>query len=310
MKLYFLLARRGPQSPSPLLAEVFASLKRRGFQVDAGIAEELVVRPDMVTVEHDLYVLKSHTELSLSLAGSLHDQGARVLNPYPCSALVQDKIAAARRLRAAGIPSPRCWSTGDMTLLRAVVEERPLIIKPYRGHRGAGIHIVRSPRDLTTVPPPQTAVIVQEYVEGSGQDLKAYVVGDDVFAVRKPFSHSSYSQPGKPCPVSDEVCRIALRCGRLFGLGLFGVDMIESPDGPMVVDINSFPGYKGVPNVAPLIADYIADFARGQLLLALPAVPERSAPERRPPPVPTLDIRGESSDSISAHIAATRATAS
>jgi glutathione synthase/RimK-type ligase-like ATP-grasp enzyme len=281
MKLYFLLRRRGSVSPSPLLAEVFLTLKRRGFEVDAGIPEELVVSPAAVTVEHDLYVLKSHSELSLSLAGCLHDQGARVLNPYPCSALVHDKVMASRRLRAAGIPSPRSWCTDDLTLLRPLAEERRLIIKPHRSSRGAGVHVVHSPRELAAIAPPTMAVMVQEYVEGTGQDLKVYVVGDHVFAVRKPFSPTSYSEPGSPCPVSAEVGRIALCCGRVFGLGLFGVDMIESPHGPVVIDVNWFPGYKGAPNVAPLIADYITDYARGRLQLALPPALEAPAEERR-----------------------------
>jgi hypothetical protein len=35
------------------------------------------------------------------------------------------------------------------------------------------------------------------------------------------------------------------------------------------VDLNYFPGYKGVPNIAPLIADYIEAYARGRVDLAL-----------------------------------------
>ena len=282
MKLYFLQSRRGPARPSPIVEETMASLRRRGFHVEAGIAEDQVVCPDTVSVEHDLYLVKTPTELSLSLAGSLHDQGARMLNPYPSTALVQDKIVVSRRLRAAGIPTPRSWITGDLSLLRDVVEERPLIIKPHRGHReGAGARVVRSPQELAAVPPPQGAVIIQEYIEGTGQDLKTYVVGEEVFAVRKPYSATSYLQLGTPWPVSEEVRRIALGCGRVFGLGLFGVDMIESADGPMVVDVNSYPGYKGIPNVAPRIADYIADYARGRRPLALPAAPETAGSELR-----------------------------
>ena len=83
----------------------------------------------------------------------------------------------------------------------------------------------------------------------------------------KPFSETSFTQPGRPCPVSEEVREIALRCGRVFGLGLFGLDLIEGPDGPVVVDVNYFPGYKGVPEAAPLIADYITDYARGKRAL-------------------------------------------
>ncbi|MFQ5859897.1 MAG: RimK family alpha-L-glutamate ligase [Anaerolineae bacterium] len=279
MKLYFMLVRRVPPVTSPVLVEVFGTLTRRGFQIETGIAEEMVMRPDYLTVEHDLYLLKSHTELSLSLAGVLHGQGARLLNPYPCCMATQDKIMASRRLRAAGIPTPRSWVTGDLTLLRPIAEEMPLIIKPYRGHRGAGIHIVHNPDELAAVPPPEMPVLIQEYVPGSGEDVKVYVVGEKVFAVRKPFSPTSFTRPGRPYPVSAEVRDIARRCGQVFGLGLYGLDVVESPGGPVVVDLNYFPGYKGVPNVAPLIADYIEGYAREQVSLRLPgpALPARLA---------------------------------
>ena len=269
-KLYFMLVRRVPPRPSPILSEVFEILERRGFQIEAGIAEEMVRQSDSLTVEHDLYILKSHTELSLSLAGILNDQGAQMLNPYLSCITTQDKIIASRRLRAAGVPTPRSWVTGDLSLLESIVEETPLIIKPYRGHRGAGIRIVHNPRELAAVPPPEQLMLVQEYIEGTGEDLKVYVVGDEVFAVRKPFSPTSFTQPGRPCPVSDEIREIARRCGQAFGLGLYGLDIIEGQDGPMVVDLNYFPGYKGVPNIAPVIAAYIEDHACGRFNLELP----------------------------------------
>jgi glutathione synthase/RimK-type ligase-like ATP-grasp enzyme len=81
--------------------------------VRSGIPEETLIEPDRLEVAHDLYVLKSHTELSLSVAGVLHARGARLLNPYPSCIATQNKIVAARRLRAAGVPTPRCWVTGD-----------------------------------------------------------------------------------------------------------------------------------------------------------------------------------------------------
>ena len=270
IKLYFMLVRRVPAVPSPVLAEAFDILSRRGFAVESGIAEDLLTRPDLLCPRHDLYLLKSHTEMSLSLAGILHDQGARLLNPYPSCIAAQDKIVASRRLRAAGVPTPDSWVTGDLAQLAPIVAERPLIIKPYRGHRGAGIRVVRSPAELAALPQPDGLVLVQEFTPGAGEDLKVYVVGDDVFAVRKEFSETSFTRAGRPVPVSDEVRAIALRCGQAFGLGLYGLDVIESPAGPVVVDLNYFPGYKGVPNVAPLIASYIEGYARGQHALDMP----------------------------------------
>jgi ribosomal protein S6--L-glutamate ligase len=247
-----------------VLVEAFELLERRGFEVRSGIPEEMLFEPDRIEVEHDLYLLKSHTELSLSVAGVLHARGARLLNPYPACIATQNKIVAARRLRAAGVPIPRCWVTGDLALLEPVVAERPLIVKPYMGHRGAGIHVIRNRDQLAEVPRPAGPVLIQEHVEGSGEDLKVYVVGDEVFAVRKPFSASSFAEAGRPCAVDAEVREIALRCGRAMGLGLYGIDLIESETGPVVVDLNYFPGYKGVPRAAPLIADYVEAYARGR----------------------------------------------
>ena len=64
--------------------------------------------------------------------------------------------------------------------------------------------------------------------------------------------------------------RWSLRAGRVCGLGLYGLDIIESPRGPFVVDLNYFPGYKGVPNAAPMIADYIDAYAKGDVTLRPP----------------------------------------
>lgn len=270
MRLYFLLAQRVPPVPSPVLTEVFRLLERRGFHIEAGIAEETLRQTDQLDVRHDLYLMKSHTELSLSIAGILHGRGARLLNPYPSCVTAQNKIVASQRLRLAGVPVPHSWVTGDFKLLRSIVEEMPVLIKPYQGHRGMGIDIVRDPSELERLPAPQTPVLIQEYIEGTGEDLKVYVVGDEVFAVRKVFSSISFTQPGKPCAVSDEIQKIALRCGQAFGLGLFGLDIIESARGPMVIDLNYFPGYKGVPKIEPRIADYIEGYARGRHSLSLP----------------------------------------
>jgi len=278
MRLYFLLVRRVPPVPSPVLLEVFDLLSRRGFDVDAGIPEEMVARPEELDATHDLYLLKSHTELALSLAGVLDTQDARMLNPYESCVATQDKIVAARRLRAAGVPVPRSWVTGDFALLNGVVEETPLIVKPHRGHRGRGIAVVRSAEQLAALPPPETATLVQEYVHGSGQDLKVYVVGDEVFAVRKPFSPKSFTVPGSPCEVTADVRSIARRCGEALGLGLYGLDVVEGEDGPVVVDVNYFPGYKGVPDIAPVIGDYIEGYARGDHVLELPGPLAASVP--------------------------------
>jgi len=270
MRIHFLLVRRVPPVMSPVLAEAFDLLGRRGFEITTGIAEEILQRSDLLRPEHDLYVLKSHTELSLSVAGILHAQGATLLNPYPACAAAQNKILVSRVLRANGIPAPDCWITGDFTLLAAIVRQRPLILKPYMGHRGQGISIVRSAAELLRLAEPGVPMLAQEHIDGSAEDLKVYVAGDEVFAVRKPFSSMSFTAPGRPCKVTPEIRDIALRCGRALGLGLYGLDLIENSQGAWVVDVNYFPGYKGVPDAGALVARYIEQYAAGESLLAAP----------------------------------------
>jgi ribosomal protein S6--L-glutamate ligase len=112
--------------------------------------------------------------------------------------------------------------------------------------------------------------MVQDLVPGPGEDLKVYVVGTRVWAVHKPFAPGSFSAAGRPAPVAPEVEAIALRAGAACGLGVFGIDVIESPDGPVVVDLNAFPGYKGCQGVADPMAAYIADYAENRRELPLP----------------------------------------
>lgn len=257
MKLYFLLARRNPPLPSQLVIEVCDILSRRGIEIETGIAEELLLRPDQPLADCDLYLLKSYTELSLSLAGVLHAQGANLLNSYPGCYAARNKIVAAQLLAAAGIPAPASWVTNDLELLRSVVRQRPLILKPYMGWRGEGIRVIRREEDLATIPARAEPTLIQEYLSGNGEDLRLYIAGDQVFAVRKPFSPTSFAQPGSPVPVSAELRDIGLRVGEVFGLSLYGVDLIETADGPKVIDVNYFPGFKGVPGAARVVAGHI-----------------------------------------------------
>jgi len=270
MKLFFMVVRRVPPVPSPILLETYDILRHKGYEVGESIAEEIVTKSDEIEVANDLYILKSHTELSLSLAGVLYTRGARLLNPYPSCALTQNKIIVSRLLREAGVPAPQSWVTADFSLLQDLASQTQLIIKPYMGHRGAGIIKVESPADLEKVPKVEFPMIVQEFKPGSGEDLKIYVVGDQVFGVQKPFSETSFAVPGRPVPLSDEIVELSRKVGKACGLGLYGLDIIESPDGPFVVDVNYFPGYKGVPNAAPMIAEYIDDYAQGNIALRSP----------------------------------------
>ena len=277
MKFFFLLARRVPDGPSRVVLDVRDALTRRGHQVASVIAEEELTALGRIGPAHDLCLLKSYTELSLSLSGALEARGAHLINPHAGCVAVRNKIVCQQMLWQAGVPVPESWVTGDFNLLRSLVRRFPLILKPYMGWRGQGICIVRDERDLGSIAKCSSPMLVQRYIPNRGEDLRIYVAGDEVFATRKPFSSTSFSVAGEPAPVSAEIRDIALRCGRLFGLRLYGLDIIEGADGPRVVDVNYFPGYKGVPHAARIVADYVEAHAqslcerKGESAIANPA---------------------------------------
>lgn len=69
---------------------------------------------------------------------------------------------------------------------------------------------------------------------------------------------------GEPFTVTPKMNEIALRCGRAFGIDMFGLDLIVSEGKSYVVDINTFPGFKGVPEAEQHLARYIEAKARGE----------------------------------------------
>jgi ribosomal protein S6--L-glutamate ligase len=269
VRFFLILDRRAHGTPTPLLRDVIARLGERGIEVDWAVVEEAALAAGEGPEGYDLYLLKSYTDLGLSLAGVLHHRGERLLNPYPACAALRDKVATAWQLRAAGLPIPRTWSTGDPGLLADRLGDGPLIFKPARGVHGAGIRLIRDRLELDDFRQEVEArsgfrepLLAQEFVRGGGEDLKLYVSGPEVFAVRKAFSETSFQEHGRPCAVTPQLRELAARCGRAFGLTLYGLDLIEGPDGPVIVDVNYFPGYRGVPDAAPRVAEQIERFAR------------------------------------------------
>src|SRR5438093_12969715 len=114
MRLHFI---RSPKARSAVLEELYAILDRRGHQVTESVPDGAVQDLDAVP-QHDLYILKARTKLSVSVAGILHQRGARMLNPYPSCAMLLNKVVVQAAMRRAGIPTPRSWAAADASVLR------------------------------------------------------------------------------------------------------------------------------------------------------------------------------------------------
>lgn len=257
MKLYFMLAYARKKSDRPLLAEVIANLSAEGFEVATGVAESLAVSPEALRVEADLYILKSHSSLWLNLAAVLDAQQARILNSYSACVATNNKIRSTARLHAAQIPIPRSWVTGDLARMPEVTNAMPLLLKPNFGRSGAGIRLVRD-RDALHTTQIDDGMLVQELIAPVEDELKLYVIGDRVYGVRK-HRDSGEREPVIVEPMLEDIAR---RCGCALGLEIYGVDVLIGAHGPVVVDVNYFPSFRGLPEVAGPLTDHIRAYAK------------------------------------------------
>lgn len=268
MRIAFLMMRHPPSATSPTMPQVVSLLREWGVDVDLMYPEELRTDLASVEVDHDLYVVKSGSDMALGLAGALHALGANLLNPFPVTAACRDKIVATRVLQRAGVPVPDTWVTVDARTLVPLLDEGPLVVKPHRGSQGRGVRVVWDADELDGVAPSDGVIFAQRYHEPQGRDRKMYSVGGQLFGVKRIWPVRCYEDKlGEPFTITPELRDIALRCGQALGTELFGLDIVISQGRPYVVDVSSFPGFKGVPDAALRLADYI--YAAGEHATAM-----------------------------------------
>ena len=234
------------------------ALAESGVVVDVIHPVTQALELSQVRAECDLYVLKKISRLSLSLAGALHARGAVIVNPYPVTVALRDKIVTAKILQSAGVPTPAAYVAAHPHELAPFLDGGPLVVKPYQGSDGVGVRVVRSLAELASVRDGRDPVFAQRYHQPEGRDRKIYVVGDQLFGVKKPFpAKTEAEQRGEPFTPSPELCDIARRCGQAFGIDFYSVDIIESEGKPYVVDMSSIPGCGGVPDAPQHLASYL-----------------------------------------------------
>ena len=263
MKIGVITKREKATKSGSVMQESIGLLMARGVVFEMIYPEDGAIDIASIANDCDLYLLKSGTEAALALAGVLDSIGARILNPYPTVVAMRDKIISTKMLQAAGVPLPETWFATKPEQLAALLAAGPIVVKPFwAASQGRGVQVIRTVDELSSVENTEGVIFAQRYNQPDGRDHKLYVIGDEVFGVRRVWPPKTLEDKlGEPFEVDGEMKEIALRCGRAFGVGLYGVDVITSGGKPFVVDINTFPGFKGVPGAAKLLADYVINAA-------------------------------------------------
>src|SRR5947209_14775657 len=151
LRIGFLVSSRFAQSTG-LVPAVMRALADAGVVVDVIHPTQGALDLSDVRVEDDLYVLKKTSRLALSIAGALHAQGAAIVNPFPVTVALRDKIITSRILQSAGVATPDTYVASRPERLESLLRGGPLVAKAYQGSDGFGIRVVRSVAELAAVP--------------------------------------------------------------------------------------------------------------------------------------------------------------
>jgi ribosomal protein S6--L-glutamate ligase len=221
----------------------------------------------------DLYLLKSHAPQALAVAHVLEQKGALVVNSWASSVACQDRVLMAQRMRDANLPWPYTRSFSSLGSLLTDREKLaslpfPQIIKSYYSHRGDLVDKVDNIEQLEALEAEwkQEPIVLQEFAAGDGWDIKMWVIDQQIFAARRrtPLEPNASKEdfPIAPEELPGEWVYIAMEIGRIFNMRLYGVDLLITEQGPMIVDVNGFPGFRGVPGADSALVDLVERIAQ------------------------------------------------
>jgi ribosomal protein S6--L-glutamate ligase len=285
MNIAVLSMARGNYSTKRLKEEAVA----RGHKVrvvDYSRCYVTVERSNPV-VRYDGKVLRDFDAVIPRISPSLTSYGSSIVRQFELRGVYstassisivrsRDKLRATQLLAKAGVDIPKTLFARDTADPEDVVEQAggaPLIIKVASGTHGKGVVLAETKKAAQAVMQAfyveGVSFLVQEYIkESAGADVRAIVVGGKVVAGMKRQGmdddfRSNLHQGGQAQKIklSVDEKKTAQKAAKAMGLSICGVDMLQSSRGPLVLEVNSSPGFaieqvSGV-NVAGKIIDYV-----------------------------------------------------
>ena len=225
--------------------------------IGRGSLEELVFRMDV------LYALQR--------------AGLYIVNPPQAIEHCVDKYDILAILQENGIPVPRTATTESLDEALKAFRELggDVVVKPLFGSRGVGATRVNDSEVASTVFRAilfyHGVIYIQEFVNHGFSDIRAFVIGNSVVAAMRRVAKSwktNYSQGAKASGTRLEKTLedLAVKSAESIDCKVAGVDILESPEGPVVVEVNSQPGWRCLQSVAKVnIADEIIDFVLSEI---------------------------------------------
>jgi ribosomal protein S6--L-glutamate ligase len=203
----------------------------------------------------------SITFFGLAVVRQFEMLGVYCLNESQAIARSRDKLRCLQLLSRHDIGMPATVYTRQADHVPACIERvdgPPVVVKLLEGTQGIGVVLAETTRAASSVIEAfhglEQNILIQQFIrEAKGADIRALVVGRKVVAAMKRQavagefrSNLHRGATAKPMRLSPDYRKTALAAARALGLTVAGVDLIESAQGPMVMEVNSSPGLEGI----------------------------------------------------------------
>ncbi len=218
----------------------------------------------------------------ISLLEHFEDAGIYVMNPAYSFRRAKDKYATLTALQKAGIRVPRTYIGENLEAAIAFVEEvGDVIVKPMIGARGMGAVHAEMPaltyRAMKFIHQLGQVLYVQEMIPKPDRDIRAFVIGDEVVGAMYRYLPKDIEGEWRTnvhgggraemVDLDDEYYECAIRTAETLKLDYTGIDILESPDGPCVIEANASPSWSALSRVtgidiAGMIIDKLEEKAR------------------------------------------------
>jgi len=233
---------------------LFAELERRGVAYDRIDDRDVVFDLDSVHPRYDLVFERciNHSRALYALR-LFNDAGVTTVNSYEVAENCGNKVISSSLLVKHGVPTPRTLVafTPESALRAIETIGYPAVLKPVIGSWGRLLSVVSDRyaaeailEHKDTLGSYQHSIFyIQEFVEKPGRDIRSFVVGEQTIAAIYRYSdhwitNTALGGRAEGCPVTDEISSLSLAAARAVGGGVLAVDLMETPSGLQVTEVN------------------------------------------------------------------------
>jgi ribosomal protein S6--L-glutamate ligase len=173
----------------------------------------------------------------------------------------RNKLTCMQLLSSNGLAVPKTAITNNLYTLPFVIDKigsAPYIVKLANGTQGLGVILSETKSNAESIVEAfiktEEKILIQDFIaEAKGSDVRVFVIDGKIEGVmkrqakpgefRSNIHRGAHSYAIKLTPEEEE---IALKATAVMGLKIAGVDMLQTSNGPLILEVNASPGLEGI----------------------------------------------------------------